>query len=513
MTKGMKCVNCERELKEADLFCRFCGTRVQKLQPLVLCPLCHEGNNPGSSFCEYCGAALSVPAVEENEERTKFAAVPYPSSAMLPPNDPDRKAFNSDVTVGPVKTENDIPEPIMQDRSEKPSQRKKGNPLLYILVVVFVLVVLAAVGVIYALQARSEVATDSPAEATPEAEPLSETAEPVSTDAPYSLLEEEAFDVAVMYWESYCGISEYAGIESRGKKTCDGADYCFFILKGERPNGSTTAIDYLYVNLSNGDCYFGIETPEELVVTYQELLSGAISPNISSVQPQEEVQFEPLAITYEDQYRLNIFLSNFSEQYFHELPAAIVQDDGSVSLGFDIQNADPMELIDFAYKYIKINRNSMEVVWADGVPYYCIGFDSICSVTERFFRKSVYLQDAINSGSSAYNNDYVIIDGMLSSPAADGESYNRMTVVKRLLDMGNGKLLAEFDVYVINRTFDDSFLSPSGAIQDKSVYYFTKEDAQSKPYSRYCCSGQAVLSSDIDANGEEHFCLEAYQIL
>lgn len=83
---GLTCASCGAELEPDDRFCHACGAPVAKsamapaapvaavatdtvatvhATPAVLteCPACGAHVTPGTSFCEFCGAALVVPAV------------------------------------------------------------------------------------------------------------------------------------------------------------------------------------------------------------------------------------------------------------------------------------------------------------------------------------------------------------------------------------------------------------------------------------------------------------------
>lgn len=54
----MKCPDCQFENREEAIFCRKCGTSLEKD---ITCPNCSAPNPPDSSFCERCGHNLQQP--------------------------------------------------------------------------------------------------------------------------------------------------------------------------------------------------------------------------------------------------------------------------------------------------------------------------------------------------------------------------------------------------------------------------------------------------------------------
>src|SRR5207302_11210495 len=55
ITEGRSCPTCNTPLKEDDVFCRKCGTRLVPLE----CASCGEALLPDDEFCAKCGARVS----------------------------------------------------------------------------------------------------------------------------------------------------------------------------------------------------------------------------------------------------------------------------------------------------------------------------------------------------------------------------------------------------------------------------------------------------------------------
>lgn len=51
----MICYNCGRSLKDEELFCMNCGTKVEKTPPRFYCANCGRELHPEGLFCMNCG--------------------------------------------------------------------------------------------------------------------------------------------------------------------------------------------------------------------------------------------------------------------------------------------------------------------------------------------------------------------------------------------------------------------------------------------------------------------------
>lgn len=110
---------------------------------------------------------------------------------------------------------------------------------------------------------------------------------------------------------------------------------------------------------------------------------------------QSEPHYQEIKFSKEEQYKVNIFLSNFSEQWFHEI---YIWDDVKkerilVADKFEVLSADVMELVKFAWLYAKINMNAVKLLSHGGHSYYGVDIDVISSISERFFGRTIYPED------------------------------------------------------------------------------------------------------------------------
>lgn len=137
-----------------------------------------------------------------------------------------------------------------------------------------------------------------------------------------------------------------------------------------------------------------------------------------------------IRLSKDDQYKLNMFISNFSEQGF----------------GFydETEKKNAAALADFAYMWTKINK--YKDIEMEG-SYYKLSFDKINKVLDKYF--GVKLSDdelygfdkADSKGEAFCKNGYYYV------PAADGESYTGFAVVEQAEDMGDGTLWLYFTTY------------------------------------------------------------------
>ena len=136
----------------------------------------------------------------------------------------------------------------------------------------------------------------------------------------------------------------------------------------------------------------------------------------------------PVNLTAEIQYRVNVFLSNFSEQ--HMAP-------------FHVANASDDQLLQFVHLYLKINHANL-ITYEAGEE--TISLADMNDNLQRFFARSVspvegqtYMLDAWNS--------FRYSGGRFRFTAADGESYNYFTVVDEMTRNADGTYTVRFQVY------------------------------------------------------------------
>lgn len=316
--------------------------------------------------------------------------------------------------------------------------------------------------------------------------------------------EEQAREIAEAYWGDLIGSSDEIwsdfAASARGKTEYQGKEYYSFHLTGG-VDGHRTSVDYLFIDAENGDCYFGIMHPEDMVWSGSDAIQ---SISQSQSDQANEVSQTALALSGEDRYRINIFLSNFSEQHFHE--GVIAEPEHREDPCFTAQSADAMELLSFAWHYAKINQSAYESISLENSFYYAVSVDTIEALSLRFFGRSISeaVQDAGASGALR------IKDGKVCFPAADGETYNRLTVLDQAVEQSDGSIKVDFSIY--STDIDESIVWPGRTIHNKSLYYFTPEEAAGHAMLHYEHGGEAVIQPYTAENGTEAFLLVSYQI-
>ncbi len=223
-----------------------------------------------------------------------------------------------------------------------------------------------------------------------------------------------------------------------------------------------------------------------------------------------------IPISKNEQYKLNIFLSNFSEQWFNEV---YIWDENShkrilASERFESQTADSMDLVNFAWLYAKLNTDSIEKIQYGGDSYYGINIDTINSITQQFFDRSIHLEDIQSEIKDTSNSfQYRVINNAICTPAAAGETYNNMTIAEKAYDLGNGKMRITFSIYSITDIGgSNSIVLSSGTIQDKKVYYYSSKEADTHRYFEYHLSGVAVVQPHKTESGKETYQLISYEL-
>ena len=116
-----RCINCGGGIQEGDVFCPFCGhkvdTAVSQPQDAVYCTECGAANSVGDLFCYSCGAKLEVDDGDTVED--------------VDPYDPLTPDTRYDEEVG---TNGDIPSVIVHFPSPSPKPTAepvpKSNPFM-----------------------------------------------------------------------------------------------------------------------------------------------------------------------------------------------------------------------------------------------------------------------------------------------------------------------------------------------------------------------------------------------
>ena len=203
----------------------------------------------------------------------------------------------------------------------------------------------------------------------------------------------------------------------------------------------------------------------------------------------------------EERCEINIFLSNFSEQWFHE---AFRWDDDTPNEVFYADTGSITEIVDFVWLFAKLNCYSeLEMVLSGDDYYYGFKLGVLNSIAERFFGRSLTEAD-LQAAESEY---YFLLDGMVCGPAADGETYMNMTVTEELYDLGNGTLRAEFAIYDAW-----AFAELGDPVSGTDLYCLTGEQARNDPNLVLHLKGAAVLRPHTLADGRESYQLVSYEL-
>lgn len=211
---------------------------------------------------------------------------------------------------------------------------------------------------------------------------------------------------------------------------------------------------------------------------------------------------EKVNLSRDEQYRINVFLSNFSEVWFNEFFTYTngTKFNWDAYETFVAQNASPGELIEFVRFHCWINdQGTLGARWsADGV-YMTI--DEISTEAERFFNRTVSLADVNNSGCQ-------VVGDRVYWQVGVGEPYNHMTVADTMWKKTDGTYTVSFSIYQANDKYD----SGPGLIGDKSVYYLSSEEATVDTGVSYYMSGTAEVRPYVK-NGKNTYQLISYQLV
>lgn len=224
-------------------------------------------------------------------------------------------------------------------------------------------------------------------------------------------------------------------------------------------------------------------TTTQPVQPTQSATTASTVPNTIETLAPATQQSEPATqMSSEDHYRINIFLSNFSEQFFDD---------------FDSSNYDESQLVRFSYLHYKINFfSSMKI----GSGYYSLTLEQVNQKLQRYFGLSVSPTEGQIYETWGWSISYA--NGYFSSEAAEGESYSYMSVADTLKKRSDGNYDVTFKVYSV-----DKYAYGGMMIEDKSYYYMTPEEAASRSGLTYIMSGKAVVRRYISG------AVDSYQLI
>ena len=180
------------------------------------------------------------------------------------------------------------------------------------------------------------------------------------------------------------------------------------------------------------------------------------------------------AVAEEDQYAVNLFLSNFSEARIYQYPSTLPEWDLRLLLGFTLR-----------YNLI----NSPQYVYVDTTgSYYVIEEERVDSTLLYFFGRSI----AHPYGYQTFENGVIFSDGAYFYPGSSGEYFGYMTVATEMWQNGDGTYDVRFHIY----EFSSEVYYGDG---DLFAYYsFNDEDAKLCSDLKLVHSGEATMSKRSD---------------
>ena len=211
---------------------------------------------------------------------------------------------------------------------------------------------------------------------------------------------------------------------------------------------------------------------------------------------ETEAKIIPINLSEDEQYEINIFLSNFSEQGFNmynEVEKVAITED------FHVDNANVNQLVQFAFEMFDINIWN-ELTFLDGGDSMALTVDQICNKVNRYFALNLTPEDVASCGYAKEGN-YV------KKPYAVGDSHPEFTIVNEMLDQGDGTYLAKFKIYVLEES-----ATGGNMVADKSVYAMTEAEASTAAGVSYYGEGSAVVQPYL-VNGKDSYQLIAYRVV
>ncbi len=189
-------------------------------------------------------------------------------------------------------------------------------------------------------------------------------------------------------------------------------------------------------------------------------------------------------------YRVNIFLSNFSEQGAKSFNSSTVADDYIIRL---------VEI------YCKINHNAC-IHYENGEE--CLSLADANLYLERFFGRTVHPYDGAEYLLDAWHS-FRYSDGCFRFPAADGESYNKFTVAYEMNANQDGTYTVQFQVYELGL---EEYWNTPGV--DDSFYRINNDQAGDMvwDYRILPVQGGTAVLRDYNFNGRATYQILSYEV-
>ena len=289
-----------------------------------------------------------------------------------------------------------------------------------------------------------------------------------------------------------CNLYYYEGSSYPGLFCSDGNNGVIRTTYYEMRNGSIASQDLgeSETNLGGAQRFLPFYTLDEIrAMGWNEFVKATRgTPEVAS-------GYDIISMDASQQYAINIFLSNFSEQKAFEKNGYSNFDETTD------WNDIRAELITFAYLYSKINHR--ENVFVEG-NFYTISLGTVNEVLQRFFGYTLSEEEAnaFTQNSSYAHYSY----GTFYFPGADGENYNYFTVVSQMEDMGGGRYRALFDIYKLDL---NEYWRTNGV--DSGFYGMTTSAAQQDSRLTWVKSGVAIVKPYVN-NGRNTYQLDSYWV-
>lgn len=208
-----------------------------------------------------------------------------------------------------------------------------------------------------------------------------------------------------------------------------------------------------------------------------------------------------LELSAEERCGLNLFLSNFSEQWFHE---GFVWYEAPSEGAFLAEQADIQQIIGFAWLHAKINLDDdLQEVHIGEQYYYGFSFEILNAIAEDFFGRTLAATDLPTTQSE----QFFLYNGLVCGPAADGEAYTNMVVSELVYDLGNETIRVEFAIY------DTWALAETGIADfEQEVCCLTGQQAQARQELALHLNGAAIIRPHTLEDGQETYQLVSYEL-
>lgn len=239
------------------------------------------------------------------------------------------------------------------------------------------------------------------------------------------------------------------------------------------------------------------ETTEETLPEPEETVPAAAE------QPREPEEGTKVDLTAAQQYAANLSLSNFSEQWFCQMPPKDY---------YDSKDATVAQLFQFARLWVKINRPSA-IEYVDG--YETMTLETFYEITAPRLDTAEHLMPEEGDDYSAElgmgNFDWDrcwFENGRFYYPAADGESYNRFTVVDEAYKINDWTYRFRFTIYELDLDCYWDWLEIP-----KEYYHLTPEEAAGREEITAMCTGTAICTPVYWERTQQERYLLSYYIL